>query len=284
MPADYLVIARRLAIGSTVRPGQCGLMASRSRPHHPRRSNASAGDPSLLFGLHAVAAAWANPMRQCRRIWATRNAWNTLSDQVAAPPSERPAPKLVDRDELDRLVGPSSIHQGLVLDAAPLSSPSLDALAASAPSGEQSVVVMLDQVTDPHNVGAILRSASVFGAIGMIVQDRHAPPITGTLARSASGAVDHVPIVRATNLARALEKLRDAGFYCIGLAEQADKPLADIDAPDRTVLILGAEGAGLRRLTRERCDVLASLPSRGALASLNVSNAAAVALYAVTSA
>jgi len=236
----------------------------------------------MLYGLHAVAAAWANPARQCRRLWATRNGWANLGDQVADPLPNRPPPNLVDRDELERLAGPGAIHQGLVLDAAPLNAPSLEELADSPPPGKPAIIVMLDQVTDPHNVGAILRSASVFGAIGMVVQDRHTPPVTGTLARSASGAVDQVPIVRVTNLARALEKLTEAGYFSIGLAEQADRPLAAIDPTDRTVLVLGAEGDGLRRLTRERCDMLASLPSRGALASLNVSNAAAVALYAVT--
>lgn len=265
-----------------MKPGQCGPMTSRPRPRRARRTDAHSSDQLLLFGLHAVAAAWANPDRVCRRLWATKNAWDSLNDQVGVSSLDRPTPILADRDALERLVGTGAIHQGLVLDAAPLQAPTLEELAARTHPAEKAIIVMLDQVTDPHNVGAILRSASVFGAIGMVVQDRHAPPITGTLARSASGAVEHVPVTRVTNLARSLEKLSELGFFSIGLAEQADKPLAAIDTTDRIVLVLGAEGDGLRRLTRDRCDMLASLPGRGTLASLNVSNAAAVALYAVT--
>lgn len=257
-------------------------MTSKSRVNHPRRSEASAGDPGLLFGLHAVAAAWANPARVCRRLWATANGMSNLRDAVATPPAGRPQPRLVDRGTLDRLVGSGAVHQGLVLDAAPPPTPSLDELARQPGISGRAVIVVLDQVTDPHNVGAILRSASVFGAVGVVVQDRHAPPITGTLAKTASGAVDQVPVIRATNLARTLDTLKQAGFFVVGLAEEANAALADLDLPDRIVLVLGAEGDGLRRLTRERCDMLASLPSRGALASLNVSNAAAVALYAIT--
>lgn len=199
-------------------------------------------------------------------------------------PAKRPAPKLVDRDSLDGLVGPSAVHQGLVLDAAALASPTLEELAPRSDDKGLATIVMLDQVTDPHNIGAILRSACVFGATGLVVQDRHAPPVTGALAKTASGAVEHVPIVRVKNLSRALDELRDAGFFSIGLAEGADQNLADIGPPKRLALVLGSEGSGLRRLVRERCDVLAAIPNKGNLASLNVSNAAAVALYAMSQA
>ena len=255
-------------------------MPSRSRPRRSQSSNADAGDRSLLYGQHTVAAAWANPARRCRRLWATPQAWAHLTDQVSEPPPGRPPPTISDRDTLDRLIGPGAVHQGLVLDAAPPPAPSLDALAQQSSAQGRTIIVALDQVTDPHNVGAVLRSAAVFGATGLIVQDRHAPPVTGTLAKTASGAVDLVPIVRVTNLARALDSLQQAGFFVVGLAEESQQPLGSLDLPDRLVLALGAEGDGLRRLTRERCDTLATLPGRGPMASLNVSNAAAVALYA----
>ena len=257
-------------------------MSSRSRPRRSQPPNADSGDNALLYGHHAVAAAWANPARRCRRLWATPRAWAHLTDQLSEPPADRPPPTITDRDALDRLVGPGAVHQGLVLDAAHPPSPSLDALARQSSAHGRTIIVALDQVTDPHNVGAVLRSAAVFGATGLIVQDRHAPPITGALAKTASGAVDLVPIVRVTNLARALDSLKQEGFFAVGLAEQAEEPLGSLDLPDRLVVALGAEGEGLRRLTRERCDVLATLPSRGPMASLNVSNAAAVALYAAS--
>ncbi|MEM8589721.1 MAG: 23S rRNA (guanosine(2251)-2'-O)-methyltransferase RlmB [Pseudomonadota bacterium] len=257
-------------------------MSSRSRPRHSQPPNADSGDNSLLYGHHAVAAAWANPARRCRRLWATPRAWAHLTDQLSEPPAGRPPPTITDRDALDRLVGPGAVHQGLVLDAAPPPSPSLDALARQSSAHGRTIIVALDQVTDPHNVGAVLRSAAVFGALGLIVQDRHAPAITGALAKTASGAVDLVPIVRVTNLARALDSLKQEGFFAVGLAEQAEQALGSLDLPDRLVVTLGAEGEGLRRLTRERCDILVKLPSRGPMASLNVSNAAAVALYAVS--
>lgn len=259
-------------------------MPSKSRPRRSSPPKTDGGDASLLYGQHTVAAAWANPTRRCRRLWATPQAWAHLAERVSRAPPDRPPPTITDREALDRLVGPGAVHQGLVLDAASPPSPSLAELAAQSSADGRTIIVALDQVTDPHNVGAVLRSAAVFGATGLIVQDRHAPPVTGTLAKTASGAVDLVPIVRVTNLARALDGLKQAGFFAVGLAEQAEQPLGSLDLPDRLVVALGAEGEGLRRLTRERCDVLATLPGRGPMASLNVSNAAAVALYAVAGA
>ena len=188
-----------------------------------------------------------------------------------------PQPIFVENVDIDRLLPRDAVHQGLLLDAQPLEDPDLADFLLTAPDNAK--IVMLDQVTDPHNVGAILRSASAFGAIGVIVQKLHAPDITGTLAKTASGAVEHVPVLREVNLSRALEQLKNAGFYCIGLAEEGEETIAELETSGKVCLVMGAEGDGLRRLVAENCDVLAKLPTSGPISSLNVSNAAAVALY-----
>ncbi len=235
------------------------------------------GRGQLLHGMHAVREAWLNPQRQCHQLWLTAAAENEFAPTIAAAVVaglNRPAPQRTERPLLDAML-PGAIHQGIALDAAPLPELDLAALIARQPK----LLIVLDQVTDPHNVGAVLRSAAAFGAAGVILTERHAPGMTGTLAKSASGALEHVPLVPVVNLARALEQLREAGFWCVGLAEEGTKALHDHDLSGATALVLGAEGDGLRRLTRERCDALAHLPTQGAIGSLNVSNAAAVALY-----
>ena len=260
--------------------GQEGSRHEGGRGQGPRPGGGRGG--ALLYGLHAVAAAWTNPKRRVKKLLVTESGLEALDPAMEAAHEaelDRPEPQLVDKDTLDRMLPPGAVHQGMALDAAPL--PEIDVLDLCTDPGPQDLVVVLDQVTDPHNVGAILRSSAVFGAKAVVVQDRHAPEVTGVLAKTASGALEAVPIVRATNLARALSDLRDAGFWCVGLAEEGARNLHEVDLSGRTALVLGSEGEGLRRLTAERCDELARLPTRPPIGSLNVSNAAAVALYEV---
>ncbi len=239
----------------------------------------------LLFGLHAVRAALLNPDRVCRRLLVTPEGLEAIGPalaEAAVRGLNHPAPEAVTRSALERRVPHGAVHQGVAVKVDPLPEAELDDLGRAAQVQPAAVVVVLDRVTDPHNVGAVLRSAAAFGALGLVVTERHAPPVTGTLARAASGAVEHVPIVRVVNLAQTLAKFRDWGFTLVGLDERAETTLGTWPVPARVVLVLGAEGEGMRRLTRENCDVLLRLPTGGPIATLNVSNAAAVALYELT--
>ena len=241
-----------------------------------KKSHQSHGSPNRprFWGKHAVAAALDNPDRKLHRAWATREAaaYMQFPKDLAVT--------LADVADLARLVPHDAPHQGVVVEAEPLEDIWLGDMLADAP--ERAVLLVLDQVTDPHNVGAILRSAAAFGAIGIVTQDRHSPPESGALAKAASGALERVPWARVVNLARALEEIGEAGFWRIGLAGDAETDLKDALGPPRVALVLGAEGPGLRQNTREHCDALARLPISGAIESLNVSNAAAVALYAAS--
>ncbi len=238
-------------------------------------SRRGGGDPTrFLWGVHAVRAALANPARRCRRLLATAQGHETVADIL---PATLPV-EILDRQALDTLL-PDAVHQGVALETDPLAEPDLEDVLESVPAAAPLLLVVLDQVTDPHNVGAILRSAAAFGAAALIVQERHSPPVTGTLAKAASGGIELVPIVRVTNLARALDRLREAGLFCLGFDSEAEHGLQAIEPGERVALVMGAEGPGLRRLTRERCDMMAKLPTQGPVASLNVSNAAAIALY-----
>ncbi|HYG88883.1 MAG TPA: 23S rRNA (guanosine(2251)-2'-O)-methyltransferase RlmB [Azospirillum sp.] len=242
------------------------------------------GHGELLYGLHPVAAAWANPERRCRRLLVTdsgRAALAEVLERTRAAGIARPDPTPAERADLERLLPPGAVHQGVVLDAGPLPEVGIEEVCVQAGSDSNALVVVLDQVTDPHNVGAVLRSASAFGAKAVLVTERHAPEVTGVLAKSASGALEAVPLVRVTNLVRALGELQQAGFWCVGLAESGKRTLAELDLSGRTAIVLGAEGSGLRRLTMERCDEIVRLPTQGPVGSLNVSNAAAVSLYEV---
>lgn len=227
-----------------------------------------------LFGVHALLAALANPRRRLLRLLLTTEAARELQGRLPAGI----VAETVDRPRLDQVLPPGAVHQGMAGLFAPLPEVDLDEVCAPA-AGARNVVVVLDQVTDPHNVGAILRSAAAFGARALVTTLRNAPEATGTLAKSASGALELVPIARVTNLARALDRLAELGYWRIGLDGAATQELAAVPPAPNTVLVLGAEGGGLRRLTQEKCDFLARLPILPAVESLNVSNAAACALY-----
>ena len=227
-----------------------------------------------LWGRHAVEAALLNPDRRHRKLWATREGIATLNGELPADFTIEYAQPA----DLGRLVARDAPHQGLVLECDELEDVFLDEVLDADSSRP---LLILDQVTDPHNVGAILRSAAAFNAAAIITQDRHAPPESGTLAKSASGALEIVPWVRVVNLARALEEIAEAGYWRIGLAGEAKSTLGEALPAGPVALVLGAEGEGMRQNITNHCDALARLPISEAMESLNVSNAAAIALYAV---
>ncbi|HZS85616.1 MAG TPA: 23S rRNA (guanosine(2251)-2'-O)-methyltransferase RlmB [Stellaceae bacterium] len=279
VPAQAAIAAPEAA----PRPASGARRAKRAKaPPRPRSHEESA----WIYGRHAVAAALANPRRRIRRLASLPEAAPGLRTLLAEALAELPAagPEILERDVFAGLLPEDAVHQGVALLADPLAEPLLDdvleRLEGAAPEGAATqAVILLDQVTDPHNVGAVLRSAAAFGALAVILPEHGAPPVTGALAKAASGALEHVPLLRVVNLARAMDRLKAAGFWCAGLDEAAERSLPELRLSGRLALVLGAEGAGMRRLTRERCDLLARLPTRGAITSLNVSNAAAIALY-----
>lgn len=264
------------------RPRQPGGKTHNRSSKRPRSSRDNAGDAETLirlFGIHAVESALANPLRAIHRLLANKNAANRLAAAVQARGIEiEPA----HSKDLARILGNDTVHQGVLLETAPLPAPSLDDLAARATDGHP--LLVLDQVTDPHNVGAILRSAAVFGAGGLILTRRNSPPLAGALAKAASGALEHVPVLAVGNLAQALSHLNESGVWCLGLDGEADDRLEAV-VPELAVnkqgmaLVLGAEGRGLRQLTQQRVQQLCRLNTRGPMNSLNVSNAAAVGLH-----
>lgn len=240
--------------------------------------------PDWLFGAHAVRAALMNPKRRLLRLIATENG----SETIAEPARQRGLQiEKADGKDMDRMFAPGTVHQGIALRVAPLPDPILaDILGASNAADENGEptkpLVILDQVTDPQNVGAVLRSAAVFGARAVIVTRRNSPPITGTLAKAASGAVEQMPLVQVPNVAQAIAVLQSEGWFTVGLEGTGDKSLAQMDLTGKIAIVMGAEGTGLRRLTAERCDLLAKIPGEPGFASLNVSNATAVALYEIS--
>ncbi|MEZ5924317.1 MAG: RNA methyltransferase [Hyphomicrobiaceae bacterium] len=248
------------------------------RPHWLRRSEPEDEDRILIWGIHAVEAVLRNPARQIRRLLLTDNAAHRLSAALVVRPT---TPTSVSPRELDRELGSDTVHQGALVETAPLPETSLDDVLASVP---RPLLVVLDQVTDPHNVGAILRSAAAFGVSALVMTRRHSPPPSGALAKSASGALELVPLLRVGNLARLLAELGEKGVERLGLDSAAEEALEDVVSAGRPpsgaiALVLGAEEHGLRRLTKESCDRLVYLSTPGALRSLNVSNAAAIAMH-----
>lgn len=243
--------------------------APREAPRH--------GQELWIYGHHPVAAALANPLRKVLRLVATTEAAAKLTAERGVPERAVGQLRTQSRREIDQLVGEDAVHQGVAVLLRPLEQDLADVLAAI--TAENACIVVLDQVTDPHNVGAILRSAAAFGAAAVVAPDRHAPDESGAMAKSASGALDKIPYVKAGNLVRALEVIKEHRFWLVGLDTDTSKNLAEVDLKGRIALVLGAEGEGLRRLVRETCDHIAALPMAGDMESLNVSNAAAVALY-----
>lgn len=225
-----------------------------------------------LYGMHAVKAALANPLRLKSRLLLTSEAANSLGKLPSFA-------ELASGREIEKHLPPQTPHQGVAMLVNPLDSRDISEIEALARNKEPAVVIILDQITDPHNVGAILRSAAAFGVVAIIQTDKNSAPETGALAKAASGALEVVPLIKVVNLARAMQSLKDMGFWCIGLAMKAEKTLAQLNMQGRIGLVLGAEGEGMRRLTQENCDIIAKLPMPGQMESLNVSNAAAIALY-----
>lgn len=227
----------------------------------------------LIYGVHPVEEALKNPKRRCVSLMASKNAADRLATEIAA---SKVKSEIVHPRELDKRLGPDAVHQGLLLEAKPLAQPRLDQIDKSG------VVVLLDQVTDPHNVGAIMRTCAAFRVTALVATARHSPQGSGVLYKSASGAYEHVPYVKVTNLARAMDEMKTYGFRIVGLDSEAPTSIAGADQTPPLALVLGAEGKGLRQLTRTMCNTLARLDLDGPIKSLNVSNAAAIALFALT--
>jgi 23S rRNA (guanosine2251-2'-O)-methyltransferase len=241
-------------------------MTKKQNSRHPPDSN-----HLWIWGIHACYAALANPKRRCFRL-----LMNEAIARDAPTPEERSCKiDIVDSPTLSRFLPEGAVHQGIAMEVAPLPEISL----ASIEHQETGVVVILDQVTDPHNVGAILRTARALKALGIIMTERNSPPLSGVLAKAASGALELLPVWKVTNLARTLDELKEKGFWTVGLAEGAPKILSKTDLPPKLALIMGSEGEGLRRLTQEKCDFIAKLPTDPHFSTLNVSIATALALY-----
>jgi 23S rRNA (guanosine2251-2'-O)-methyltransferase len=256
------------------KPFDKGRPADKGRPGGRRpawRERESGPDgPVILYGWHTVTMALQNPKRRIRKLLLTENAVRRLAEDSI---DSRVTPEMVRPSEIDHLLGPDAVHQGLFAEADPLPSPDIETLAA------EGLVLVLDQITDPHNVGAIMRSAAAFAVKAIVTTARHSPEATGVLAKSASGALELVPLVTVQNLARALTALNERGFMTVGLDSEGSENLSSIALREPLALVLGAEGKGLRQLTRETCSVVARLDMPGLIKSLNVSNAAVLALY-----
>lgn len=268
-----------------------GKNNKKTYPRTAKTRKVAARGAANLFGFHAVEAAWRNPERKIKRVFVTESAWQSFekrfeSGRAPMTDPKRPAPEFLTRKEIDKIL-PHDVHQGIAVEADPLPEIYLADILIAKRQSQDSMIIMLDQVTDPHNVGAILRSASVFGADALVQQTRHAPLPEGVLAKTASGAVEYVPLVYETNLSDAIEALKRAGYHVFGLDERGEDLNRVLTKDHNTsqtaknVLVLGAEGKGLRPKLRDLCDNLLKIPSSGEVTALNVSNAAAIGLYAL---
>ncbi len=238
-----------------------------------------------LFGYHAVHEAWLNPNRNIKKIFVTEKAIENFKPYIKKAEElglKRPKYQLVERKQIYKTLGQDVVHQGIAADAEPLPEMnSMDLLIKSA-DRKKSVFVMLDQVTDPHNVGAIMRSACAFALAGMVIQTRSAPQLEGVLGKVACGGLEHVPVALETNLSRSLEVFKENGYKCIALDERGEKTIGEFGGLEKVVLVMGAEGKGLRPSVREACTDIARIDMLGPLASINVSNASAISFYALT--
>ncbi|MCW9046129.1 MAG: 23S rRNA (guanosine(2251)-2'-O)-methyltransferase RlmB [Alphaproteobacteria bacterium] len=267
----------------------------RNRPsftHKKRRDNSSNDETRenlperkgrlWLFGTHAVLAALANPKRHSLQLLLTKETYNTHSQELDETLKDKSfGAEFKSRSEIDDFLPAEAVHQGIALLVDPLPGYPIEQLLKKVKDQETACVVILDQPNDPHNIGAVLRSAAAFGADAVIMPDRGTPEATGTLAKSACGALERVPVMRVGNLSRVMEQLKEAGFWCAGLDAHGDTPLAKANLDGKTALVFGAEGPGLRRLTKEKCDFLIRVPISNAVESLNLSNAVAITLYEV---
>jgi len=261
---------------SSAKPGATREQVERrARFERARRESLrpDADGPVVMYGWHTVTAALRNPARHLRKLLVTENAARRLTDEGVKPAI---APEIVRPSAIAERLLPDAVHQGLYLETDPLSSPAVEDLPA------KGIVLVLDRITDPHNVGAIFRSAAAFAATAIVTTQRHSPEATGALAKAASGALENVPLVNVQNLARGLAALKQSGFLVVGLDSSGDSDLAALPLRAPLALVLGAEGKGLRQLTKETCDHVARIELPGELKSLNVSNAAAVSLYVVS--
>jgi 23S rRNA (guanosine2251-2'-O)-methyltransferase len=253
------------------KPFEKGRKSTPRPASRPTWRDRDAGDgPAILYGWHTVSAALTNPQRKIRKLLLTENAARRLAEENI---ETRVTPEIVRPQLIDQRLGPDAVHQGMLAEADPLPSPDIATL------NQEGIVLVLDQITDPHNVGAILRSAAAFAVKAIVTTARHSPEATGVLAKSASGALELVPLVLVQNLARALAALNERGFLTVGLDSEGSEDLSRVELREPLALVLGAEGKGLRQLTRETCAAVARLDMPGEIKSLNVSNAAVLALY-----
>lgn len=260
--------------------GGKGRSGKEKRPYHVKRESLNRKG-ILLWGLHAVREALLNSKRTCFRLWMTDAAFAALEDtllEVSKRQLRLPENLMISKADLEHFLPPGCVHQGMAMEVDDLHDYTLDDLLGRDDCPD--ILVVLDQVTDPHNVGAIMRSAAAFGVGAIIVTERGAPSVNGLIAKTACGAAEHVPLIPVKNLARSLEALQRENFWCVGLAEEGKEDICDARVESgRVAIVLGAEGTGLRQNTRKHCNMLARLPTQPPIGSLNVSNAAAVALY-----